>query len=142
MKKWDYRFMDIAEEVAKWSKDPSTKVGAVIVKDRRIISYGFNGFSRYTSESPEDYEDRAKKYEQIIHAETNAILFAQTNCEGMTIYTTHPPCSKCALLIIQSGITNVVSLDGGEDYKSRWKSEVDISLKLFSDAGVEFSILD
>jgi dCMP deaminase len=104
MNKWDLRFLKAAEEVATWSKDPSTKVGCVIVDPelQRRTGEGFNGFPRFMSDDPALYEDRETKYSRTLHAELNAVLFSKKT-EGCTAYVTHPPCSSCALVLIQSG---------------------------------------
>ena len=108
---WDERFIRIANEVAGWSKDPGTKVGAVLVNDRRIISQGYNGFPAGISDSLERYMDRDTKLAYTVHAEVNAILNAAKN--GATtalskLYVTFPPCVSCASAVIQAGVTEVV----------------------------------
>jgi len=109
--KWDIRFLELAAFIARWSKDPSTKVGAVIVdKDLRIVSAGFNGLPRDVQDSPDRYDDKNKKYSMIVHGELNAILFAPRSVHGCTLYTwPFAPCSVCASLIVQVGITRVVA---------------------------------
>lgn len=132
--KWDVRFLQMAELVAGWSKDPSTKVGAVIVDEHnRVVSLGFNGFPRGIKDTPEILNDREQKYARILHAEQNAILFAN-DTRGTTLYT-HPlpPCNRCALEIIQSGVKRVVSL---RDQPDRWRDSIKISLELFKEAGI------
>ena len=120
---WINRFMNIAEEVGSWSKDPSRGIGAVIVDiNKRIVSTGFNGFPQNIKDDEEELADRDTKLAKTIHAETNAILFAQRDLTGCTIYCTLIPCSRCAALIIQSGITAVVAYDNtacgtGYDFK-------------------------
>jgi dCMP deaminase len=134
--KWDSRFIDLAYHVAQWSKDPSTKVGAVIVDNkRRIISTGYNGFPQKIIDSPERYNDREKKYEMIIHGEINAILFAQRDLSDCTLYTVPLlPCSRCAAIVIQSGITRVCSpVYMGE----RWKQSLKLSKNMFKEANIE-----
>ena len=75
--KWDQRFLDLAAHIAGWSKDPSTKVGCVVVgEDREIRSTGFNGFPRGISDDNDRLTDREKKYPLICHAEENAIMHA------------------------------------------------------------------
>ena len=77
--KWDSRFMEMAELVSTWSKDPSTQIGVVIVDPlRRIVSTGYNGFPRGLSDAPERYEERSVKYAHIVHGELNAILSADS----------------------------------------------------------------
>jgi dCMP deaminase len=105
--KWDRRFLELAHVVSKWSKD-RTKVGAVIVDRRRVVSLGFNGFPAGVEDLPELYEDRDTKLLMIVHAETNAIVSARELLSGCTIYTSFPPCAGCAGNIIQAGIKRVV----------------------------------
>ena len=95
--KWHLRFLKLAEEVADWSKDPSTKVACILVKDRRIISTGFNGFPRGISDDLETLLDRDKKYEITVHAEVNAVTAAAlhgVSTDGCTAYVTFTPCSR------------------------------------------------
>lgn len=138
-KKWDQRFLDLAFLVASWSKDPSTKVGAVIVRpDRTVASLGYNGFPRGCSDAKEIYEDRPKKYSRVVHAETNAILSPRERLDGYTLYITHTSCDRCATNVIQSGITRVVF--GEEPDASRWKEATDSALEMYEEAGVLVSI--
>ena len=133
--KWDQRYLYLAGHIATWSKDPSTQCGAVITDGHRIISTGFNGF-------PQGIEDdgrldvRGTKYEMVIHAEINAILFAKQDLHGCTIYT-YPfqPCSRCASVIIQSGIRRVVTT---RQIPGRWQESFEIANGLFNEANTEF----
>lgn len=110
MRKWDQRFLALAHHVAQWSKDPSTKVGCVLVDDhRRIVGLGYNGFPRGVSDHTERYEIREIKYLMVQHAEANAILNAVGKTAGATAYVTHHPCASCAGLLIQAGIGRVVT---------------------------------
>jgi dCMP deaminase len=138
--KWDRRFLKMAALISTWSKDPSTKCGAVIVDyQHRIISMGYNGFARGVSDSTASLAVREDKYE-MIHAETNAVLFARQDLNGCTIYT-HPfqPCSRCAAVLIQAGIERVVSLNTAPD---RWKHSFDIALKMYENARVGLDLYD
>ena len=132
--KWDNRFLDMAKLVATWSKDPSTKVGAVITDDNnRVISLGYNGFPKNIQDNDRLF-DRETKYNIVVHAEANALMFASKSVEGCTLYTwPFQPCSKCAALIIQSGIKRVVTVVQNDD---RWEKNFKISKELFSEAGV------
>jgi len=108
---WDWYFLDIAELVATRSKDKSSQVGAVIVKDRSILTTGYNGFPRGCNDQIQERHDRPMKYIWTIHSEENAIFNAArmgSSVEGATIYVTHGPCSECAKAIVQSGIVEVV----------------------------------
>jgi len=140
---WDKRFLDLAISVGGWSKDPSTKVGAVIVDPfRRIISTGYNGFPAKIADDSR-YDIREEKLEMIIHGEINAILFAKRDLTNCTLYT-NPimPCSRCAAIIIQTGITRVVAPThvGMEQYV-RWEKSFERSLALFNEAGVRVDLL-
>lgn len=139
MNKWDERFMDMAHLVATWSKDPSTKVAAVCVDGNRVVSLGFNGFPRGTDDSPELYADRERKYKRVLHAEQNAIAFANRDLAGCTIYVTHAPCSRCVAQIIQAGITQVVCPNpwADNDYMSRWRDDVLETEAMCREAGVD-----
>ncbi len=109
---WDEYFLDIANLVSTRSKDPSTKVGAVIVRDKTILSAGYNGFARGMNDNIPERYDRPEKYLWTIHAEENAILNAGRNgikTEGSSLYVTPMhPCSNCALSIVQAGIKEVI----------------------------------
>lgn len=142
--KWDYRFLELAKFISKWSKDPSTQTGAVIVdKDRRIVSVGYNGFPKEMLDLPERYENREFKYSSIIHCEENAILFAKQDLTDCTLYT-HPFCScqKCASIVIQSGIKRCVAPLLPEHLKERWQKSVDVTIQVFKEAGVELIFLN
>ncbi len=114
--KWDRRFLDLAEMIASWSKDDSTKVGCVITTpDRRIISTGYNGIPRHLSDDKEKFPERwdrnQDKYSFFEHAERNAIYnaaYAGVKLQGSTLYTSLAPCMDCVRGIIQSGIHRVV----------------------------------
>lgn len=138
MNKWDKRFMQLAELIASWSKDPSTGCGAVIVDQRkRIISLGFNGFPQSVNDDQSIYENREEKYRRIIHAEKNALLFAQQDLTGCTIYVTPmPPCSQCAGMIIQAGISTVITKQPNASHTERWGKDINSTKTMFSEAGV------
>lgn len=142
MDKWDERFIKFAKEVASWSKDPSTKVGCVIVdpETQRVLGTGFNGFPRFMSDAQELYSDRDTKYSRTLHAELNAVLFAPRT-EGMTAYVTHPPCTNCALVLIQSGISRVVAKSPSNDLLSRWQASINTAKGFFDEAEVEYVLV-
>jgi len=107
---WDNRFLDLAFHVAQWSKDPSTKVGAVIVRpDKRIVSLGYNGFPRGVCDHEERYAERAVKYKFVSHAERNALDNVAEDVTGCTLYSTLQPCAECTKSIIQKGIKKIVT---------------------------------
>ena len=135
LKKWHMRFLEMAELVGSWSKDPSTKVGAVIVDDnRRVICLGYNGFPKGVADN-ERLEDREEKYKMIVHAERNALLFSNSDLTNCTMFT-YPfmPCPVCAGMIIQSGIKRVVSVESNNE---RWEKDFAISRKMFNEAEIQ-----
>lgn len=137
---WDLRFLDMAKVVSTYSKDPSTKTGAVIADSlNRIVSQGYNGFPRGVVDSEERLFDRKAKYARIVHADVNAVLNAGRSVSGCSMYL-HPflPCSECAKIVIQAGITRVVSWDlvAGSSLAERWAETCDLALEMFSEAGV------
>lgn len=142
MDKWDERWLKAADEVASWSKDPSTQVGCVIVDSelQRRVGEGFNGFPRFMSDAKELYEDRETKYSRTIHAELNAVLFSKKT-EGCTAYVTHPPCTSCALVLIQSGISRIVCRNPSKDLLSRWGKSIADAEGFFSEAEVKFELV-
>ena len=143
--KWDIRFVKLAMHIANWSKDPSTKVGCVVVgEDREIRSTGFNGFPRGIKDDEERLLDREQKYPLICHAEENAIMHAArigVSLKGSTAYVTWPPCSRCARSLIQSGIKEIIYPTPGE-IPERWIDDFNISNGMISEAGVIVRTID
>lgn len=110
--KWDHRFLEMAQLVASWSKDPSTKTGAVIAApDRSVLSVGFNGFPKGMPDGPELYEDRNEKYSRIVHCEVNALLHVHGTVPiGSTLYTVpFMSCDRCVVQMLQAGIRRFVA---------------------------------
>ena len=141
---WDVRFMRMAHEVASWSKDPSTKVGCVLVKDRKIISMGYNGFPRLIEDDPNRLIDREVKYEMTVHAEQNAVITAALHgisTAGSTAYVTFRPCSRCAAVLINAGISTVV-VSAADDIPSRWLKNFQLAAELLNEAGIGHEIID
>lgn len=140
--KWDLRFMRIAREVSLWSKDPSTRVGSVIVRDRRILSTGYNGFPKGMRDDPELYLDREYKLPRVVHAEKNAVYNAASegiSVAGATVYTFGcPTCCSCALGLIQSGVVEVVACypDKFREPGNAWASSSAEADALFREVGV------
>ena len=149
--RWDRHFLRLAYEHARMSKDPSTKVGAVIVgPDRELVSAGFNGFPRGVADTPERLGDRETKLELIVHAELNAVLAAArigTAVKGCTMYVAAtdasgtvwggPPCLRCTVEVIQSGIAEVVSWPM-KTAPSRWHDSLAKARAILLEAGVAY----
>lgn len=108
-KEWDKYFMGIAKEVAKKSKDPSSKNGCVIVDERRRpVSFGYNGTIQGADESKMTLKERPMKYYFAIHSEMNAVLFAGRDLTGCTLYNKIATCENCLKYCLQAGITRFV----------------------------------
>lgn len=109
LSKWDQRYLDLAQHVSTWSKDPFTLVGAVITHDNKIVSVGFNGFPRKIADD-ERLRDRELKNELVIHGEMNAYLSAKVKPPEFTLYT-YPliPCPRCAVFLVEAGLQKVVA---------------------------------
>jgi len=136
--------MRMAHEVASWSKDPSTKVGCVLVKDRKIISMGYNGFPRLIEDDLNRLIDREVKYEMTVHAEQNAVITAALHgisTAGSTAYVTFSPCSRCAAVLINAGISTVV-VSAADDIPSRWLKNFQLAAELLNEAGIGHEIID
>ena len=134
--KWDHRFLALADYISDWSKDPSTQVGCVLTKKRRVVSMGFNGFPAGVEDTEERLADRDIKYEMVVHAEQNALMFAGDRAEGCVLYV-HPlpPCARCAVLVIQAGIVRVVCDQPDFDHE-RWGEQAKIADTMFREAGL------
>lgn len=143
--KWDKRFLELCLFFAsRWSKDPSTQCGSVIVRNvNQIVQTGYNG---YPAGIPDDESlyTREQKYARIIHAEINAIILAKQDLKDCTLYVAPiPPCERCAGPIIQAGIKRVVALMSSDpERQSRWRNENNIAMNMFNHAGIEFIVYD
>lgn len=131
--------MQLAVHISRWSKDPSTQVGCVVVgPDREIRSTGFNGFPRGIEDSLERLTDREQKYPLICHAEENAIMHAARigiSLKGCRAYVTWPPCTRCARSLIQAGVDEII-YPGALSIPQRWQSDFEMSTTMFAEAGV------
>ncbi len=118
--KYDIAYLKMAQEWAKLSHCNRKKVGALIVKNRMIISDGYNGTPSGFDNCCEDNQGVTKWH--VLHAEANAILKvagSTQSCQDATLYITMSPCKDCSKLIFQSGITRVVYLDRYKDESGR-----------------------
>ena len=138
MNKWDDRFLALASSVKGWSKDPSTQIGAVIAKDNRVLSTGYNGFPAGISDD-DRLNTREVKYGLVVHAEMNAIFNAAKNgvaLRGSTIYVDGlHVCKECAKAISSVGINRVVAT--GKD-TVRWSDSLNEAAEVLKEAGVEY----
>lgn len=138
IKTWELRFLHLAREVSTWSKDPSTKTGAVITDhNHNIISQGYNGFPRKMKDTASLYADRETKYSRIIHCEMNAVLTANGPVKGCILYTwPFLSCDRCAVHMVQAGIHTVVAPKLPAHLYDRWQNSVNKSKSYFQEAGV------
>ena len=145
--KWDNRFMKLAREISTWSKDPSSKIGAVIVNDeRRILATGYNGFPRGIEDTEERLNDREQKYPRIVHGEANALmnaLYSGVSVKDATIYVWGlPVCADCTKLVIQSGIKRVV-ITYPEHAPEKWQKQWnEMSKPMYEEAGVSITYIN
>lgn len=143
--KWDQRFLELAKEVSTWSKDPSTQVGAVVVKDRVVVGTGYNGFAKGVLDLPERYNDRPMKYKLVVHAEVNACISAGKEARGGILYVypaflIPPICHECAKVAIQSGIVEVVGWTPNisPELAQRWEESINLSRTMFNECGIHY----
>lgn len=138
--KWDQRYLNIAREVASWSKDPSSKIGAVAVGYwGQILSQGYNGFPRGIEDSEARLTDRAEKIKRVIHAEMNCIYNAARNgvdLKGADVYVYGlPTCRECAKALIQVGATRIIGAHSTE-VKVEWAESHADAEEMFREAGI------
>lgn len=136
----DNRFLNLALHIAQWSKDPSSKVGCVIVNPNRIVvGMGFNGFPRGVADTVERYENRPLKYMMVQHAEANAIFNSTVHdLTGCTAYVTHPPCCNCGGALIQVGISRIVTFKPEPGIAERFKDSFATSKMMFEECGIQY----
>lgn len=138
--KWDVRFIELVELVASWSKDPSTQTGAVIVRpDKTVLSMGFNGFPKQMKDAPEQYANREVKYSKIVHCEMNALIHAKESLVGCTLYTwPFASCDRCAIHMIQAGISRFVFPQLPKKLVKRWKASTDKTKEYIQEANASW----
>ena len=138
--KWDLRFLELARFVSAWSKDPSTKVGAVIADQaHRVCGLGYNGLPAGVKDLRGRLEDRDIKLQIALHAEENALAFA-TKTRGCSIYTWPlPPCAHCMSSIIQHGIFRVVA---PRATRPEWRDSSDLGIEMAIEAGLTVTLFE
>lgn len=142
---WDEWFMRMAYHVATKSKDKSSRIGSVIVKDNQVVKIGYNGFPRDVNDNVEERQNRPLKYSYVAHSEANAIFFAARDgakTEGCFLYTNGVPCVECAKAIIQSGISKVIyhseyDVKWNEFAREKWSGHNEITTTMFNESNVE-----
>jgi dCMP deaminase len=136
---WDNWFLGLAKYISTASKDPSTQVGCVIVgPDREIRATGYNGFPRGIADSEDRLNNRELKYSLVVHGEENALLYAArvgVSLKGCTAYVTWPPCTRCAVSMVQAGISDVF-YPAEVEIPERWMKDFTLSQDTLREAGV------
>lgn len=149
--RWERYFLREALQAAEMSKDPRTRVGAVIVgADREIIATGFNGFPRGVADTTARLADRDTKNSLMVHAEMNAVLSAGrrgVTVKGCTLYLLAaddtgqvwggPPCLPCSLGVIQAGIAEIVSVPF-KDGPSNWRESIEKARTILHEAKIKY----
>jgi dCMP deaminase len=136
--KWDRRFLGLADHVATWSKDPSSKVGAVVVgKTPNLLAVGYNGFPPGVEDADERLDHRPTKYDLVVHGEINALINAAF--EPVSVYITCPPCIRCAVQILAyRSVQRVVTWAPAPDMLERWGADFDKTKAIFAEAGISY----
>ena len=145
--KWTERYLGLAKAVSTWSKDPSTKIGAVAVGSQgQIVSQGYNGFPRGIDDSYERLTVKEEKYKFVVHGEMNCIYNACLNglsLKDTTLYVYGlPVCSECAKGIIQVGIKTVITQYGSTNPNPKWVESNLLTKQLFSETDVVYLEFD
>lgn len=140
MANWDERFLRLALHISEWSKDPTTRVGCVIVgPSNEVRSIGFNGFPRGVNDDDSSRYDRPAKYMWTEHAERNAIYNAArigVALENCRMYLPWFPCGDCARAIIQSGIVELIAVEPQLDHP-KWGDDFRAAKVLLEEGGVK-----
>jgi len=144
--KWDIRFMRIADlEVAQWSKDRSSKVGCVLVKDREIITTGFNGMPRGINDDIDARHEKPEKYYWFHHAELNAVVNAARQGKstlGWDAYINWFPCDHCAGVLVNAGIKRVFCDKELEWGHEKWGDGFKRAKTILEEGNIEIIFLD
>jgi len=139
--KWDLYYMRLAREASRMSKDPSSKIGAVLVKNRRVIATGYNGFPPGIADNSR-LNDRSIKYELVVHAEMNTLLQAGRDANGATLYMygfESPPCRNCTKHVIAAGVVRVVGC--GKAIPARWQDDLGLAAATLQEAEIPLSLI-
>lgn len=138
--KWNRRFLAMADGIAEWSKDPSTRVGCIIFDpaSRAMLPSGYNGFPRHVNDDPKLLNDRPIKLQMTVHAELNALLNCakhgvSTNRKGAAVSLY--PCAPCAGSLVQAGIITLVTREPDWNHE-RWGASFAVAADIFKQAAV------
>lgn len=153
--RWDNYYLQQALLASSMSKDPSTKVGAIIVgPERESLISGFNGFPRLIHDTPERLNNRELKYKLVVHAEENVLLVAAkcgVNISGCSLYYAAQdlqgnlvwggaPCIRCTVSLIQAGIKEVVTYKA--QILDRWSEDMELARDILFEANIKFRLIN
>ena len=144
---WDEIFIRQVYLSASKSRDPRTKIGSVIVREKNCISTGFNGFPVGVIDLEERYNNREIKLKLVSHAESNSILFAARfgiSTLGCKLYTQGIPCNFCAKQIVQCGISEIIIHKQWPNlyYSKEWLESFEITNLIFNEVGIKIREFD
>ena len=142
MDKWDKRFVKVAKGISDWSKDPSTHVAAIAVRDRKIIATGYNGFPKGIADKASTLNDRASKLRLMVHAEKNMIYNAVehgVSLKDSTVYIWGLPCcDECWKGLVQTGVTRVV-MPSISDHGGKWEKGCEFGATYMKSVGINIT---
>lgn len=144
---WDEVFMRAVYNISWKSKDPKTKIGAILVRDNIPVVQCFNGFPRKIKDLQERYNDRDLKRRMVAHAEANTIFVSARlgkNTDDTICYTQGIPCANCSIALIQGGISEIVvhSIWPNLNHSKEWVESIDLSKSMLQEAGVKIRFFD
>ena len=147
---WDEWFIKLVYLIASKSKDKSSKIGAVLVKDTQIISTGYNGFPMGVNDNVLDRHERPKKYHYVVHAEVNCLFLAARNggcTNNCAVYTNVISCVECAKGMINAGIKKLIYHKQCQDQLEKfpiekWQEQKEIVETMLRESGVELIEFD
>lgn len=139
---WHLRFIELAKLVSTWSKDPRTKVGCVIARDKHVISLGYNGFPQGVEDTPERLNDRDLKNKFVVHAEKNCIYNTNQDLTASDVYCTLMPCRECAKALIQKKVRAIMFLKTDDIETRKIEFGFDDTRILCQESGVLLLCLD
>ena len=144
---WNEYFMRHVYLAASKSKDPKTKIGAVLVRENNIIATGYNGFPIGVKDLPERYNERELKYKFVCHAEANSVLASARfgiSTKGASLYSQGLPCSECAKTLIQAGISAIYIHKQWPNliHSDAWVKSIEISNIMFCEADIPIVVID
>ncbi len=147
IKDWDEVHMRSVYNISWKSKDPKTKIGAVLVRDNIPVIQCFNGFARKVKDLPERYNNRELKRKMVAHAEENTILVSAKlgkSTDGTTCYSQGIPCSHCSIALIQGGIKEIVIHKQWPNlvHSQEWVESIELSKEMLTEAGIGIRVFD